>query len=628
LLGGAVGLTTLPTQVLADTAFTNFSFAATGAPASRTMPDRLSDVINVKDWGAIGNNSNDDTNAIQSAINYAIGPRPNGSVGGRMFFPPGNYKCSRGLVVGSNSVDVGISLIGGGWANTFINNSSISKGGLAYDCLEYIGGIKIGSITATRPGVLIEHCFAWYDLSQCVGGCLQNCHSYGSYNPPNDPNPGGNLNAVNYWLGKACTAIACRTQAGGIGYALCGDGAACVGSSCEMHQLAFRIGWGPQVTMHISQAAGVNTNVLTFSPAPSPLVAVVGRAMSGANIPAGTKIQSTNLGAGQITLTNNLTGNLAQGASVTFDHEIPVRGGTVQSSQMEQNAIGVEIYNGEGCQIVANSIYQQHGYPGNDQMLNLSWSGGTVTATTQDGSPHYIPAGTHIIQFYVGLTNSAYLPSQPENQAFYDGPIIQGAFVAVNSPGPSANYFTYPLAANPGGTATCGWCYPNISAIRLRRAIDCYIGSNWLDSATTHGAVDLNYTGSGAYNDLSGGDPNVYHRNNVFAGCMAGAGWVLPSNTKNLAGCKFINCGGWLGVASYWGGVAGYPATVRAPTGQMHFSDLPDNGATVPQDGPYEGQEFDIVDGATAALGATVSGGGGGGHYKVRWNGSAWTRSA
>src|ERR1700730_5765274 len=75
---------------LADTAFTKFSFPATGARANRTMPDRLSDIFNVKDFGALGNwngsTGADDTNAIQAAINAATA---NG--GGIVFFPPGTY---------------------------------------------------------------------------------------------------------------------------------------------------------------------------------------------------------------------------------------------------------------------------------------------------------------------------------------------------------------------------------------------------------------------------------------------------------------------------------------------------------------------------------------------------------
>jgi hypothetical protein len=66
LLGGAVGALALrPSRTAhADMPFANFGFAATGAPTARTMPDRLNDVINVKDWGAKGNNSTIDTSAI------------------------------------------------------------------------------------------------------------------------------------------------------------------------------------------------------------------------------------------------------------------------------------------------------------------------------------------------------------------------------------------------------------------------------------------------------------------------------------------------------------------------------------------------------------------------------------
>ena len=36
------------------------------------MPDRLSDVINVKDWGALGNKSHNDAPNIQAAIDFCI----------------------------------------------------------------------------------------------------------------------------------------------------------------------------------------------------------------------------------------------------------------------------------------------------------------------------------------------------------------------------------------------------------------------------------------------------------------------------------------------------------------------------------------------------------------------------
>ena len=104
-LGSAVGALALrPSRsAQADTTFTNFSFPATGAPTARTMPDRLDDVINVKDWGATGNGSTDDTAAIRAAIAHAksIGKYP--TIGATIYFPPGTYVVSMPLDFSSPS---------------------------------------------------------------------------------------------------------------------------------------------------------------------------------------------------------------------------------------------------------------------------------------------------------------------------------------------------------------------------------------------------------------------------------------------------------------------------------------------------------------------------------------------
>ena len=116
-LGSAAGTFAIggPLGAQADTAFTEFSFPATGAPTARTMPDRLSDVINVKDWGAVGNNNNNDGPAIRAAIDACLARG-----GGRVFFPTGNYRINGPLIVGSDAKDVGVQLIGNGkGASTF-----------------------------------------------------------------------------------------------------------------------------------------------------------------------------------------------------------------------------------------------------------------------------------------------------------------------------------------------------------------------------------------------------------------------------------------------------------------------------------------------------------------------------
>jgi Pectate lyase superfamily protein len=75
---------------------------ATGAATSRTLPDRLVDVVNVKDFGAFGDGSHNDTAAIQAALDYAFGASvaPHGvksNLNHAVFFPAGTYLVSQGM---------------------------------------------------------------------------------------------------------------------------------------------------------------------------------------------------------------------------------------------------------------------------------------------------------------------------------------------------------------------------------------------------------------------------------------------------------------------------------------------------------------------------------------------------
>src|SRR5260370_40195630 len=96
---GALALRAQTQRASADTPFTSFAFPATGAPTPRTMPNRLAEVVNVKDFGAAGDASTEDTAAIQAALNAAYGSpsAPNGGFPGAVknravFFPAVHYK--------------------------------------------------------------------------------------------------------------------------------------------------------------------------------------------------------------------------------------------------------------------------------------------------------------------------------------------------------------------------------------------------------------------------------------------------------------------------------------------------------------------------------------------------------
>jgi hypothetical protein len=200
-------------EALADTAFTSFRFSATGTSAKRTMPDRLLDIINVKDFGALGNNSNDDTASIQAAVDYAIAHH-----GGIIFFPPGTYLVSSKIVLYGVQ---GLWLVGcGGLPDSGAPGSTLLMN--ARDYIFYIGhGPLLGGGVGYGDPIRGMH-----------GLCLKNAYSGAdptSTEPPNSPDgcsgPAGTEGHGGIYVGTAqCSSFThCNIQIGtGIGLCLIG----------------------------------------------------------------------------------------------------------------------------------------------------------------------------------------------------------------------------------------------------------------------------------------------------------------------------------------------------------------------------------------------------------------------
>ena len=140
---GALGLFAQRTS--ADTPFTTFAFPATGAPTPRTMPDRLAETVNVKDFGAIGNGGTDDTATIQAAFNAAFGPpsNPHGAANCHLnrpvYFPRGEYKVNELYLT---SV-VGGRIYGDGFYASVLtgygNSDLLSINGMSHSSFEQLG---------------------------------------------------------------------------------------------------------------------------------------------------------------------------------------------------------------------------------------------------------------------------------------------------------------------------------------------------------------------------------------------------------------------------------------------------------------------------------------------------------
>tara|TARA_R110000868_G_scaffold106180_1_gene291317 strand:+ start:723 stop:2747 length:2025 start_codon:yes stop_codon:yes gene_type:complete len=80
-------------------------FIQSGANAvAETVQDKLRQSVSVKDFGAIGNGSTDDTAAIQNAINSVRT--------GTLYFPKGTYKVSDTINIGTDGTVTALNLIG------------------------------------------------------------------------------------------------------------------------------------------------------------------------------------------------------------------------------------------------------------------------------------------------------------------------------------------------------------------------------------------------------------------------------------------------------------------------------------------------------------------------------------
>lgn len=74
-----------------------YSLGVMPGAVGKTLNDKMQDLVSVKDFGATGNGTTDDTAAIQAAINLAC------QYGGCVYLPAGTYKISSALVFSMNS---------------------------------------------------------------------------------------------------------------------------------------------------------------------------------------------------------------------------------------------------------------------------------------------------------------------------------------------------------------------------------------------------------------------------------------------------------------------------------------------------------------------------------------------
>lgn len=85
------------------------------SPVHRTLQEKFDDIVSVKDFGALGNNYDDDTAAINRALYELFSRNINTEIRRALYFPAGTYKVSAAIKIPSYA-----SIIGEGMDCTFI----------------------------------------------------------------------------------------------------------------------------------------------------------------------------------------------------------------------------------------------------------------------------------------------------------------------------------------------------------------------------------------------------------------------------------------------------------------------------------------------------------------------------
>jgi hypothetical protein len=134
-------------------------------------------VYNVKNYGATGNGTTDDTAAIQTAMAALA---LTGTTGGTLYFPAGTYKTSSSLQFGVSSVQRNVRITGDGVASIFKPTGAFSTS----PCIEFrdcdywsITDIKLDASARTGTGdtVLIDGC----SFGLCTNAAVTGASRYG-----------------------------------------------------------------------------------------------------------------------------------------------------------------------------------------------------------------------------------------------------------------------------------------------------------------------------------------------------------------------------------------------------------------------------------------------------------------
>jgi hypothetical protein len=466
---------------MADVRFdTAYAFSATGAPIGRTMAVRLNDVINVKDWGAVGDGVADDKPAIQAAVDYAmtLNPAPNG--GAIVFIPKGTYKigtpplilaktqgCIKVIGAGRDA-----TILKGNWAGT--TPAGTDRGFLVYrewvngmgDSLVYLGNLTIWneSQVANTGAFLLE--------VDSNSACIENCHFHGVIGA----DCAGGVAGGSFGTSINNCKFTCSIPMGAANSTKPGPAAGTVG---------LRV---PQGQTLNCQAEGFN----------------IGFGMLGNQALIGCSASRCNIG-------------IYLGTSQDGDDQVAAAD-TVMANRIDRCIQGIRCNNFTGT-VAGNVIAGTTGPADPATIQSISWGasgGGTATVTTSFA--HNLPVGTTKLVLVTKPTG--WTPDNSGDQI-------------VTCTRTGTNTFTYSLGADPGAPFTSGtWNHPLKYGVSVRISRGGFWAANVLSARVSTASFDMNNDGAtgASHHSLCVSMRGLY-------------GWIPTADRSFTAGTDFVNCG-------------------------------------------------------------------------------------
>jgi hypothetical protein len=606
--------------------FLSYAFKASPISASqvaRTLPMHLSDFrVSVKDFGARGNNVNDDTAAINAAIDYIYTLNsPSGVQGRVLFFPPGSYRVTGQLFLDRDyhtlGFMAGITVVGSGRdVTTIIGNywtgnqtPDVNNGFLVKICrwgeqvvgirdltiynesvLSTSGALELESITSAKFEIRNCHFKAVVGLVACqsqfgisITDCLFTCSRPITSADAATPSP--LYKASNYVSGQGSSGSPPFTPeqfngSTGIFFSQ--------GRLINCHARGFDVGFAAAHVPTVMIGCSASRCDIGFWP--GLIEGSYGFELSG-QFP-GIGIQGTTGDGGVGLFVSNLFDRCTYGT---------------------RGNLGLAFFG-------ANRITGTTGPLTPATIQNITWSGGTATVTT---SNNHNLAG--------GFSDELVLVTDPPGWT-PDGTGAQ----RVSCTRTGTNTFTYALGSSPGSFNSGSWNYPLDTGITCQNWSHMILAANMIDADTKGSGVDMNGPNGG-----SGPPPGARFLHGIsFLAMRCPRGWAKSG--------MFVS-DGTITTPIRWGSSPNIPANyvlTKWAAASYEFIQCGDSGSNHPigitfqclpgqsdvvaagpeEWGPIEGQEFTVFDCATQnTFGGTVTGGGSN-HYKVRYNGTNWTR--